>query len=164
MPVLLAEHSFDCNLCHVVARHGCTHQHGRDRIEIHHSRFCGAKIVFFSGSVVGLIAHIPFCAWQSVELVFWAVCCESLQNISDDWLWIWTIKFGDNAPIPWQAVNWTWSCSALPSELGPCPVMHLYFWFFLGVACLWHYRFGDARTKFCWHHFGQHQSGCQCPF
>ena len=70
MPVLLAQHSFDCNLCHVVARHGCAHQHGRYRVEIHHSTFCGAKIVLFSGYVVGLIAQIPFCTCQSVELFF----------------------------------------------------------------------------------------------
>ena len=115
MSVLLAEHSFDCNLCHVVARHGCAHQHGRDRIEINHSRFCGAKIVLFSGSVVRLIAHIPFCAWQSVELVFWAVCCESPQKISDDWLWIRTIKFGDHS-LASRELDLGMFCIAIPTR------------------------------------------------
>ena len=122
MPVLLAEHSFDCNFCHVVARHGCTHQHGRDRIEIHHSRFCGAKIVFFSGSVVGLIAHIPFFCLT----VSGACFLGCLLRIPAEHIWWLTVNLDNQVwrQCPHSLASWELDlvmfCIAIRARTLPC--------------------------------------------
>ena len=58
MPVALAAHILDCTLRHVVARHGYVHQHGKDRIDIHHSTLCGAKIEHFFTAMLSRRCHI----------------------------------------------------------------------------------------------------------
>ena len=75
-----------------------------------------------------------------LDRLLWIPATDSqrLTVILDSRVWRW-------CPIPWQAESWTWCCSVLPSEPGPCYLVHLPFWILLGMACLWHYRPGVWR-------------------
>ena len=92
-----------------------------------------------------------------MELVFWVVCGESPRQIADDWRWICTVECPGKLRAGLGSVLY---CHPSQDHV----LSHICLFESSLAWTLRHYRFGDAWTKFCWYHFGQHQTGWQCPY